>query len=229
MLCVDTPRRAATSATGRPCSATCLTAATLNSSVNRALLINVSLRRYYEAKMCLVNLGRFKLFITKAIKCRDLATLLSRHGVTTSLIRIIIAFSLLFGEFLPVVLVSDALANFMISADICLEGNMLTFMVLLIIFGCFIETIAPIIILMPLLLPIAGALDIDMVHLGVFVVCTLTIGYITPPVGINLFAASAVSEVPYLSIAARVWPLFLALIVAVFVIAFVPSLSLWFM
>src|SRR5690625_3143327 len=61
MLCVDTPRRAATSATGRPCSATCLTAATLNSSVNRALLINVSLRRYYEAKMCLVNLGRFNL------------------------------------------------------------------------------------------------------------------------------------------------------------------------
>src|SRR5690625_2084457 len=59
MLCVDTPRRAATSATGRPCSATCLTAATLNSSVNRALLINVSLRRYYEAKMCLVHLGRF--------------------------------------------------------------------------------------------------------------------------------------------------------------------------
>src|SRR5690625_3870744 len=56
---IDTPRRAATSATGRPCSATCLTAATLNSSVNRALLINVSLRRYYEAKMCLVNLGRF--------------------------------------------------------------------------------------------------------------------------------------------------------------------------
>src|SRR5690625_1681745 len=60
MLCVDTPRRAATSATGRPCSATCLTAATLNSSVNQALLINVSLRRYYEAKMCLVNLGRFR-------------------------------------------------------------------------------------------------------------------------------------------------------------------------
>src|SRR5690625_1218891 len=63
MLCVDTPRRAATSATGRPCSATCLTAATLNSSVNRALLINVSLRRYYEAKMCLVNLGRFRLSV----------------------------------------------------------------------------------------------------------------------------------------------------------------------
>src|SRR5690625_1921861 len=63
MLCVDTPRRAATSATGRPCSATCLTAATLNSSVNRALLINVSLRRYYEAKMCLVNLGRFIAYL----------------------------------------------------------------------------------------------------------------------------------------------------------------------
>src|SRR5690625_5221805 len=66
MLCVDKPRRAATSATGRPCSATCLTAATLNSSVNRALLINVSLRRYYEAKMCLVNLGRFKEFLEHA-------------------------------------------------------------------------------------------------------------------------------------------------------------------
>src|SRR5690625_171801 len=170
-----------------------------------------------------------ELFITKALKWRDVPTLFSRSGVITGMIGPIIAFSILFGEVLAVLRIPDALANFMISADIGFVGTMLTFMVLLIIFGCFMETIASIIILMPLLMPIAGALDIDMVHLGVFVVCTLSIGYITPPVGINLFAASAVSEVPYLSIAARVWPLFLALIVAVFVIAFVPSLSLWFM
>src|SRR5690625_7888868 len=106
----------------------------------------------------------------------------------------LIAFSILFGEVMAVFRIPDALANFMISADIGLEGTMLTFMVLLIIFGCFMETIASIIILMPLLMPIAGALDIDMVQLGVCVGCTLTIGYIAPPGVINAFVTCVFSD-----------------------------------
>jgi di/tricarboxylate transporter len=65
-------------------------------------------------------------------------------------------------------------------------------------------------------------LIVDPVQFGVFVVCALTVGFITPPVGINLFAASAVGGVPYLSIAWRTRPLFLAQVCAVMIVGFVP-------
>lgn len=169
-----------------------------------------------------------ELFITRGLKWSDVPKLFTRSGIITGMIGPIIAFSILFGEALSVLRVPDTAAQFMLSADLGLIGTILMVMLLLIIFGCFMETIASIIILMPILMPIAAALNIDMVHFGVFIVCTLTIGFITPPVGINLFAASAVSGVPYMQIAARIWPLFLALVLAAIVVAFVPGLSLWF-
>ena len=64
--------------------------------------------------------------------------------------------------------------------------------------------------------------------IGVFVVTALSVGFITPPVGINLFAASAVSEQPFLDIASKTIPAFLALVVTVSIIAFLPDAVLWF-
>jgi len=104
----------------------------------------------------------------------------------------------------------------------------LMILIILLVVGCFLETIAAIIILMPILLPVAASLQFHPVHFGVFVMCSLTIGFITPPVGINLFAASAVSGVPYLTIAGRSWPLLIALILATLVVAYVPWFSIWF-
>ncbi|NYT36080.1 TRAP transporter large permease [Allopusillimonas soli] len=169
-----------------------------------------------------------EIFITRAVRWSEVPRLFFRSGIITGLIGPIIAFSILFGEVMSVLRVPDAIAQYMISAHMGMVGTMLMIMLLLIVFGCFMETMASIIILMPILMPIAHSMGVDMVHFGVFVVCTLTIGYITPPVGINLFAASAVSGVPYLKIAARIWPLCLALVAAVIIIAFLPGLSLWF-
>lgn len=108
-----------------------------------------------------------------------------------------------------------------------ISGVLMIYLVLFVL-GCFLETIAALIIMMPILLPVGSKLGLDPVHLGVYVVCALTVGFVTPPVGINLFAASAVSGVPYLKIAWRTWPLTVALTIAVVVIGFVPWLSLWF-
>ncbi len=116
----------------------------------------------------------------------------------------------------------------MLSLPLGFVGTVLMILFRLLVIGCFLETIAAIIIMMPILTPVAAKLGFDPVHFGVFTVCALTIGFITPPVGINLFAASAVSGVPYLSIAWRAWPSCLAMIGAVIIIAFVPWISLWF-
>ena len=81
---------------------------------------------------------------------------------------------------------------------------------------------------MKILLPIEQELGFDPVHFGVFVVTALSVGFITPPVGINLFTASAVSEQLFLDIASKTIPAFLALVVTVSIIAFLPDAVLFF-
>lgn len=169
-----------------------------------------------------------EIFVTRGLGGKDIPALLARSGAITGIIGPIIAFSILLGEVLSVLRIPDTFATFLLSLPSGHVQTVLMMTALLIIIGCFLETIAAIIIIMPILLPVAAAMGWDPVHLGVFVVCALTIGFITPPVGINLFAASAVSGVPYLNIAWRVWPLCLALVIAVLFIGFFPQLSIWF-
>lgn len=169
-----------------------------------------------------------ELFVTRGLRGREIPRLLERSGAITGVIGPIIAFSILFGEVLSVLRIPDTLAAFLLELPNGHAGTIMMILALLLVVGCFLETIAAIIIMMPILLPVATGLGLDPVHLGVFVVCGLTIGFITPPVGINLFAASAVSGVPYLEIAGKVWPLCLALVVAVLLIGMFPELSIWF-
>lgn len=173
---------------------------------------------------CLIT----EIFITRGVTWKRVPALFERSGAITGMIGPIIAFSILFGEVLSVLRVPDRLATYMLSFASGEIATMLIIAVVLFIVGCFLETIAAIVIMMPIILPIAETMHMNPVHLGVFVVCALTVGFITPPVGINLFAASAVSGVPYLRIATRVWPLCLALMLTVLLIGFVPYISLWF-
>jgi C4-dicarboxylate transporter, DctM subunit len=169
-----------------------------------------------------------EMFLTRGITMRDVPRLLVRSGCITGIIAPVIAFSILLGEVLAVLRLPERIASYLLTIPSGFVTAVLMILVILLIVGCFLETIAAIIILMPILLPVATSLQFHPVHFGVFVMCSLTIGFITPPVGINLFAASAVSGVPYLAIAGRTWPLLFALILATLVVAFVPWFSIWF-
>ena len=169
-----------------------------------------------------------EIFLTRGLDWRQVPKLLVRSGSISGIIGPVIAFSVLFAEVLSVLRLPDRLAAYMLSFPLGFVGTVLMILFLLLAIGCFLETIAAIIIMMPILMPVAAKLGFDPVHFGVFTVCALTIGFITPPVGINLFAASAVSGVPYLNIAWRAWPSCVAMIAAVIAIAFIPIISLWF-
>jgi len=169
-----------------------------------------------------------EIFLTRGLQWRQVPKLLVRSGSISGIIGPVIAFSVLFAEVLSVLRLPDRLATYLLSFPLGFVGTVLMILFMMLVIGCFLETIAAIIITMPILLPVAAKLGFDPVHFGVFIVCALTIGFITPPVGINLFAAAAVSGVPYLNIAWRSWPSCVAMILAVVVIAFVPAISLWF-
>lgn len=98
----------------------------------------------------------------------------------------------------------------------------------LLIVGAFIDTIAAIVILTPILLPVATQIGMDPIHFGVVMVTSLAIGFITPPVGVNLFVASAVGKVPFDKIVRASLPLFITMVIALLIISFIPGISLFF-
>lgn len=98
---------------------------------------------------------------------------------------------------------------------------------ILLFVGMFMETLAAIMILTPVLLPVTYTLGIDPVHFGVVMICALSIGFSTPPLGENLFVASAIAETPFEKITAKVTPIVFIAVLAVIIIAFIPQISLW--
>jgi C4-dicarboxylate transporter DctM subunit len=99
--------------------------------------------------------------------------------------------------------------------------------VLLLFVGMFMETLAAIMIIVPVLLPIMYMLGADPTHVGIVVVCALSIGFATPPLGENIFVASGVGGATVEQITAKIHPFVITSVFGVFLIAFFPALSLW--
>lgn len=110
-----------------------------------------------------------------------------------------------------------------------LEGNQLTLAIvaILLVSGMLLESLPNVIIWAPILAPLANQAGFDPIHFGVIFMMGIAIGFITPPYGLNLFVAAAVTGLPYLTIARRVMPYVLALMVAWTLVIMFPELSLW--
>ncbi|MEO8012625.1 TRAP transporter large permease [Polaromonas sp.] len=99
--------------------------------------------------------------------------------------------------------------------------------VFLLFVGMFMETLAAILILVPVLLPVMYMTGADPTHVGIVVICTLSIGFMTPPLGENLFVASGIGGESVEKIIVKVLPFVFVTTIATFIIAYVPQISLW--
>ncbi|WP_438994703.1 TRAP transporter large permease subunit, partial [Pseudemcibacter sp.] len=97
----------------------------------------------------------------------------------------------------------------------------------LLIVGCFVDIGSAILILAPLLAPLAIAQDVDLTHFGVMMIVNLELGYLTPPLGLNLIVAMGVFKEDFWVIAKSVLPFLLLMFVGLLVVTFWPSLSLF--
>lgn len=93
--------------------------------------------------------------------------------------------------------------------------------------GMVMETLAAILILGPLLLKVVVPLGVDPVHFGLIMVLNLAIGFVTPPVGVNLFVACGLTKVDFLDLSKSAIPFVIAMIVALVLVTFLPSITLW--
>ena len=99
--------------------------------------------------------------------------------------------------------------------------------VALLIAGMFMETIAVMIILVPILIPLLTSLQVDLVHFGIILLVNLVLGQLTPPVGVLLFVTMTVARVGMTEILREIWPFLIGLVVALALITYLPGLSLW--
>lgn len=132
-----------------------------------------------------------------------------------------------FGRILVENQIPAAIAEWMLSLTSNLYLIWAMVIAFLIFVGMFMETLAAIMILVPVMLPVAYSVGIDPVHFGVVMICTLSVGFQTPPLGENLFIASGISKASIEEISMRALPFALSSIAAIFLIAAFPEISLW--
>lgn len=169
------------------------------------------------------------LVIYREIKWKDLPEIFISSAVTSAVIMFIIACASIFGFILTREQIPLQISSIMLEISSNPIVILLIINVILLVVGTFLETSAAIIILAPILLPVVTAAGIDPVHFGVIMVVNLAIGFITPPVGINLFVASNIANLRLEKIAKAIIPFLIILIIDVIIISFVPSISLLFL
>lgn len=168
------------------------------------------------------------IYVYGELRWKDVLPLLGRAAVTSSIILMIVGFAAIFAYILTVNQVPHRVGEFVTGVSRNPVVFLLVVNVLLFVTGMFMETLAAIIILAPILAPAAMKYGIDPVHFGTVMVVNLAIGMVTPPVGVNLFV---VCQVARLKLEQLVRPLLVFLAVLIFdvlVISYVPALTTWF-
>ncbi len=169
------------------------------------------------------------LFVYKEITVKDLLGIFARAAVMSSIILLIVAFAAVFAYLLTINQVPQQVAAMLGSMTSSPIVFLLLVNVMLFLVGMFIEALAAILIIVPILAPISMAFGIDPIHFGMIVITNLAVGMVTPPVGVNLFVVCEVAQLKMHQLA-KYLVLFLGvLVVDVLIISYVPAISTLFL
>lgn len=167
------------------------------------------------------------IFVHKELKLKELPALFMKSSLTAGTVLIFISSASFFGRVLSLKQIPQAIADFMASITTDVFLTLFILNIFLLIVGMFIETIAAVVIFVPLLLPIITNVGIDPLHFGVIMCVNLSIGLVTPPFGINLFIASKTAGIPFEKTFKDIGLLIGVLVLVLLIISFVPQLSLF--
>ena len=166
------------------------------------------------------------LFIYKSIKISEIPQLFKDAIGSYAPLLLCIALAQGFSRVLVLLKASDYVQTLMTSMVHSSTSLFIILIVFLLILGMFMDCGPAVMILAPIIMPVANAYGINSVHLGIVMVCALATGFVTPPFGMNLFVTAPIVDVPVAKLGAKALPFIVVFIVALFIIAFVPAISL---
>ena len=167
------------------------------------------------------------VFVYKDLKLKDLYAVCLDAAITTAMIFLIIGSAVVFAHFLTSERIPHMIAQFLIEQNMSWWAFLIAVNIILFIMGQFMEPSSVVMIMTPLLLPIAVSLGIDPIHFGIIMVVNMEIGMITPPIGLNLFVASSLTGLNLKDVVASVLPWLLIMVLGLILITYIPSISLW--
>ncbi len=168
-----------------------------------------------------------EIFIHKETNITDIPEIFAQAAMNMGAILIIIAIAKSFSQFLTIQMVMYDIPSLVTDHISSKWGFLLALNILLLLVGCVMDIISAILILAPLTAPIAKTLGIDPIHLGIIYIVNLEIGYLTPPIGINLFVSSVIFEKPIFKVIRSVLPFLLILLLGLLAVTYIPDLSLF--
>lgn len=166
------------------------------------------------------------VFVYKEIKLSDIPRILTDSAITMSTVLLIMSASTIFGWILTKLQIPQAVAQGFLGISASKYVFLLLVNILLLFIGMFCEAGAAMVILAPLLAPVAQTLGINLVHFGIIMMANLAIGMMTPPVGVNLYVVCDTAKVKIEGMFPYLVKYFLALVAGVLIITYVPQLSL---
>lgn len=213
------------------------------------LTVGRMLRSFWEAKWALINpiiiLGGIYggiftpteavaavyafvcgVFIYRDLKPSGIFRVVANSCVTTGTVMPILGCATVFTKILTIMKIPDAVSAAIISTTDSAFLILVFINILLLIVGCFMDTPPAIMVLSPILLPIAVSMGLSPVHFGIIMVVNLAIGYVTPPLGINLFVAGRVGNAKLEEIVKGAVPFLAVMILCLLLITYIPAISM---
>jgi len=168
-----------------------------------------------------------ELFIYRELTKTDLWNIMVESGVITASFLIIVAAASTFTDYLALEEIPLKVTAAVISIIKSKWIFVLFVNLILLIVGTFIDVISAIVLLCPIFIPLLVQFKIDPIHFGIIMVLNLGIGYITPPLGLNLFVSAAMNKEPVYEISKAILPSFILLIIALLIITYIPKFTLF--
>ena len=167
------------------------------------------------------------MFIYREITFKDIWRLMVDATVGSAVVMFIIAFASVFAWLLTTGHIAGDIAETVLSLT---ENKILLLVMMNLIFlfaGCFVDAASAYFIFVPIMLPVIREIGMDPVAFGVFMTMNLAIGMATPPIGLDIFVACNIADIPLKVISVKVIPFILASLIALALVTFIPGLSLW--
>lgn len=167
------------------------------------------------------------VFIYKELNFNNLKTVFIQSVINSAMVLLIISAASVFSWILSIKGVAAMVGTWFAKVS----GNQIIFLLLvvalLLFMGCFMETVASVLIVTPILLPVSNALGIDPIHFGIIVIMALSLGMSTPPVGENMYIAASIAGITLEELLSEIWALIFAAIVSILIVVFFPSIALF--
>ena len=167
------------------------------------------------------------VFVYKDLTLKQVSKVLLDSANMSAMLLYIITNAVLFSFLMTSEGVPQAMADWLIGNGLGVVAFLLVVNILLLLAGNVMEPSSIILIMAPILFPVAVKLGIDPVHLGILIVVNMEVGMCHPPVGLNLYVASGITKMGITELTIAVWPWLLAMLVFLGFVTYVPAISLW--